>query len=402
MSAARADTSNHSPDQASRTFGPGQPAPRDPAILQVTEQTRTYPCPNCGADLSFDPGSQSLTCCSCGTEIAIDPSAARTDQISKKELATVMTELSRLQANPTTQFSGDKEIICQSCGGHTIFQGTLTALRCPYCNTAIQRNDVHQSPARLPIDGLLPLRVAKDEARSNVESWINSRWFAPGAFKKYRTLGIFTSIYLPYFSYDSETTTSYRGAMGITRIETYTDSDGNQQTSTTTDWYPRSGVVSNQFEDVTGHAAQGLDDQKLAELEPWPMELTHHYSPEFVAGHLSRTYDFDPGEVFLNRARPRMEEFIISTIRSDIGGDQQRIYHYDVDWLSVRFCQLLLPVWMLTVTYKEKPFQLFINGVTGEVHGRRPWSAPKICLAVLGVLCALVLIYWISTSGSAN
>ena len=43
---------------------------------------------------------------------------------------------------------------------------------------------------------------------------------------------------------------------------------------------------------------------------------------------------------------------------------------------------LLLPIWLLTVIYEQKPFQVYINGVTGEVHGARPYSKVKILAAV--------------------
>lgn len=373
-------------------FPPGPQ--RDPAIFQVTEQTRTYPCPNCGGVLAFDPQSQQLKCPNCGSVVPLSPDIADPARITKRELAPAMAQLAAQQSNAAAQVSGDKEIVCQSCGGHTIFTGTLTALRCPFCNTAIQRDDIQQSPTRLPIDGILPLRIDTKDARSRIEQWINSRRFAPNAFKKYRELGSFSSIYLPYFSYDSATTTRYTGMRGIHRTETFRDSQGNTQTRIVTDWYPARGTVSNRFEDVTGHATYGLDDDKVTSLEPWPMEYTHPYSPEFVAGHLSRTYDWDAQHVFVERTKPRMESVIDSTIRADIGGNEQRISSRDIDWLTVQFNQLLLPVWMLTVTFQQRPFQVVINGVTGEVQGRRPWSAVKITLAVLAALILIALIYF--------
>ena len=276
--------------------------------------------------------------------------------------------------------------------GH-LHRGALPVLQHP-----IQRSDVQDAPTRLPIDGVLPLRINEKDARVRIEQWINSRRFAPNAFK-YRELGSFSSIYLPYFSYDAATT-RYTGMRGIYRTETYRDSEGRTQTRTVTDWYPAAGVVNNQFEDVTGHASDGLDDQKITELEPWPMDWSHQYSPQFVAGHLSRTYDWDASQVFERFVEPRMESVIDATIRADIGGNVQQIHSRDINWLMVRFCQLALPVWMLTVTYKQNPFQVVINGVTGEVQGRRPWSAVKITFAVIvGLLLVLLVVWLVQTYG---
>ncbi|GAA2182720.1 hypothetical protein GCM10009785_23210 [Brooklawnia cerclae] len=373
------------------------PSRFDPAMLHVTEATRTYPCPACGGMLAFEPDSQALVCTSCGNTLPVSAEVARPAVIPKRELSSAMSQLAALQANATTSVSGDKEVVCQSCGGHTVFTGTLTAIRCPYCNTPIQRDDVQAAPTRLAIDGILPLQVGAKRAREAIEKWINTRRFAPNAFKKYRDVGSFTSVYLSYFSYDAATTTSYTGQRGIHRTETYRDSEGRTQTRIVTDWYPASGVVRNRFEDVTGHANTGLDDQKVTELEPWPMQYSRPYSPEFVAGHLCRTYDQDANQVFGALVEPRMEGVIDSTIRNDIGGNEQRIFSRDITWHTVAFSQLLLPVWMLTVTYKAKPFRVFINGITGEVQGRRPWSAVKITLAILAGILLLVVLYALYT-----
>lgn len=376
---------------------PAPGVPPDPAILHVTEQTRTYPCPSCGGTLAFDADSQALRCTSCGNVVQLASEVARATVIGKRDLSSAMAQLAQLQASAQTRVSPDLEVVCQNCGGHTVFSGTLTAVRCPYCNTPIQRDDVQAAPTRLPIDGILPLQISVKSAEQRIEEWINTRRFAPNAFKKYREVGSFTSIYLPYFSYDAATRTAYSGMRGIHRTETYRDAQGQTQTRIVTDWYPASGVVSNSFEDVTGHASQGLDDNKITELEPWPMNYSRQYSPQFVAGHLSRTYDWDAEQVFSGRVMPRMEGVIDMTIRSDIGGNEQRILSRDISWLMVRFSQLLLPVWMLTVTYKQKPFQVVINGVTGEVQGQRPWSWIKITLAILAAVLVVAAVYYLYT-----
>ncbi|EPH02944.1 hypothetical protein HMPREF1531_02262 [Propionibacterium sp. oral taxon 192 str. F0372] len=366
----------------------------DRAVLHLTEATRTYPCPNCGANLAWNPTSQDLGCGACGTHLPLTPDVAEPTQVIKRDLDSTMEAFTA--QNQTAQFQADKEIVCQNCGGHTLFTGTLTTVRCPYCNTPIQRDDVQDSPLRLPIDAVLPLSIDLDTATQAIEKWINTRRLAPSAFKKYRQLGSFTSVYLPYFSYDAATTTRYDGARGVTRVEVYTDSEGNTHTRTHVDWYPVAGVVKNAFADVTGHATAGLQDEKVTELEPWPMEAAHPYSPQFVAGHLARTYDADPRQVFDRLVEPRMESVIEQTICSDIGGDFQRIHSMRVLWHMLRFAQLALPVWMLTVTFKGQPFQVMVNGVTGEVQGQRPWSAVKITLLVLlgvAIVIALLLLY---------
>lgn len=349
--------------------------------------------------LGFDPETQGLRCASCGTVVPLSGEVARIAPVAKRDLTQAMNDLARLvEQAPTTL---EREVVCQSCGGRTLFTGSFTAVRCPYCNTPIQRDDVQAAKTRFKIDGVLPFQVPEKRAREEIDQWINGRWFAPNEFKKYRELGSFTSIYLAYFDYDAETHTRYTGQRGQNYYVTVGSGD-NQRTEMRTNWYPASGVVGNQFADVTGLANTGLDPAKVQELEPWPMELARPYSPEYVAGHLSRTYDTDAGQVFHESVRPRMESIIESTVRQDIGGDQQRISSMDVSWPSLTFSQLALPVWMLTVTYRTRPFQVFINGVTGEVQGQRPYSAVKITAAIIAGIIVIVGIFLLYQMLSGN
>ena len=91
-------------------------------------------------------------------------------------------------------------------------------------------------------------------------------------------------------------------------------------------------------------------------------------------------------------AERRMEQAIESTIRRDIGGDRQQISSKQTNYQSLTFTHLLLPIWLLTVIFQGQPFQVFINGVTGEVQGQRPWSKVKIALAVLAVLVVIGIV----------
>ncbi len=369
------------------------PETRDRAVLHSTEQTRTYPCASCGGELHFDPKLQKLSCDHCGSvyELTADTAALAVEQDLRTAIAAL--QASRAQGLQSLVVQ-EKEVVCQNCGGHSTFSGSLTAERCPYCATPIQRDDVHTAPERLAVDGVVPFQIDDKTATAAIEQWINSRRFAPTEFKTYNRTGSFTSVYMAYFTYDADTQTQYSGRRG----DDYTVSVGSgedRRTETRTDWRPASGVVSNSFDDVTVFANDGFDSKRIATLEPWPTNTAKPYSPEYVAGHLCRTYDHDV-EQCLVQATATMEQGIDQTIRQDIGGDHQEIHSRNINWYKMTYKHLLLPIWLLTVIYQEKPFQVYINGVTGEVQGARPWSKVKIIIAaavVLVILIALVVLF---------
>jgi len=367
---------------------PGPPPTRDPASYQHSEQTRTYPCPSCGDQLAFDPRTQSLACRSCGRTVAIAPPQG---QIEGHELGAAMARIRQASDQQMAALLGTaKEVVCQNCGGRTRFEGTVTATRCPYCASVIARDDIQDAPARLPADGVIPMQVDEKTARSMIDQWVNSRWFAPTEFKKYREVGAFTSLYASYFVYDAQSTTEYRGQRGIEYTVTVGYGD-DERVETRVNWYPVSGVVQNTFDDVPALANTGFDAQRVRELEPWPTEHALPYSPEYMAGHATRTYDLDADQAF-GEARAQMEPVVDGTIRADIGGDRQQISWRDIRFDTIAFKYLLLPMWLLTVVYEGRPFQVFINGVTGEVQGQRPWSKVKIIAASVAALLAIIAI----------
>lgn len=362
----------------------------DRAMLHRTERTRTYPCAACGAQLMFDPVGQDLLCPSCGNRSAI---TAPAEPVVARELGPAIEELRRLQAGEAgPRVDGEWEVKCQNCGGTTTFTGSLTATRCPYCATPIQRDDVHNAPARLPVDGLVPFLVGEKQARELVEKWVSKRWFAPSNFRRYRRIGAFSSLYTAYFTYDADTESWYTGERGEDyQVRVGTDSDGDPVYETRTRWFPAAGQVTNDFADLPVLANDNMNRDRIRALEPWPVEQARSYSPEFVAGHLCRTYDKDCEESF-PEAQQRMEAVIESTVRSDIGGDHQRVHTLNTSWNRLAYKHLLLPLWLLTVVYMDKTYQVYINGLTGEVSGDRPWSKVKIAAAIVAALAIIVAI----------
>ncbi len=289
-----------------------------------------------------------------------------------------------------THLADEKEIVCQSCGGHTTFVGTLTTTKCPYCATPIQRTDIHEAPDRLAVDGVLPFAITEKAATEALRAWVNKRWFAPNEFKKYSTFGSFESVYTAYFTFDAAAVTRYQGERGITRTRTVGHGE-NRRTETYTTWHRASGVVHNEFDDIVIGANTGFDDRRIAKLEPWPTHQVRPFSGDYLAGHLARTYDRDLDECHRD-ARHQMDGVIDSTVRQDIGGDQQRVHNKQSTFRNETYKHLLLPIWLLTVLYQAKPYQVYMNGVTGEIHGERPWSKVKIALAVVAAIIVVAVI----------
>jgi hypothetical protein len=336
----------------------------------------------------FNVAKQNLVCPYCSNEQEIE--RATTGAVQARAYRAAVAALRSGAGGEGPQLQGEHEVVCQNCGGHTTFSGTLTSTKCPYCTTPIQRDDVHDAPNRLAVDGVLPFKVDERSANEAVQAWINKRWFAPKEFKKYGKAGAFNSVYMAYFSYDAETTTQYRGERGD-NYEVTVGSGDNKRTETRTRWRNVSGQVDNEFEDILVHANEGLNRRHVDKLEPWPLGQVQPFSPEYVAGHLCRTYDHDVEHCF-GDAEQTIDKKVERTIKRDIGGDKQRIHAKDTHYRLLDYKHLLLPLWLLTVKFEGAAHQVMVNGVTGEVHGSRPWSKVKLAIAILLALLAVIVV----------
>jgi len=353
------------------------------------DRPRVFPCEECGADLEFNIGVQSLKCPYCGhvKAIELDPAAA----VSEQDLGAALAKIAERRGRQRqTDEQGFREVHCTPCGGIVRFIGTLTSGQCAYCGSPLQLNDVHDSPERIPVDGVLPFRIDRGWAHNHLRDWVRTRWFAPNDFKRYGIDGRFNGIYLPYWTFDTLTTNHYVGQRGEHYWVTV-GSGKNRRRVRRTRWYPASGTFQRFFDDVLIVAGAGLPTERLMALEPWPLKECAPFNQEMLSGFLARTYDVELDAGFA-QARTIIDQAVAEEVRRRIGGDEQSVHSIDTRYDAVTYKHLLLPVWMLAYRYRDKPYQVVINAGTGEVQGDRPYSWVKITLAALAAVAAVGII----------
>jgi hypothetical protein len=129
--------------------------------------------------------------------------------------------------------------------------------------------------------------------------WLGSLWFAPNGLLDYARKGRkLEGVYLPYWTYDAQTESSYTGQRGTvyytTRPVTVRDQNGNMRTEMRQEaqirWSPASGRVRRFFDDVLVLASRSLPRDHTEALMPWDLSHLEPYQPEFLAGFRSETY----------------------------------------------------------------------------------------------------------------
>ena len=341
---------------------------------------QNFLCQNCGGVIKYDICSEHFRCSSCQTQYEVE---TLTDTVKEYDFTLYAQRESQAVA-----FQGRAVTHCQNCGCEIAFEEFQVATTCSMCGSS-QVATVKQA-AGIPPDGIIPFQVDKEEARQKFRKWAKSRWFAPNDFKKKFGEGALSGMYLPFWTYDATAVAAYRGRGGINRTET--DKEGH--TRTVTDWSNVSGVVDTVFDDVLVCATDR--EVQLQGILPFhTVENTKPYSPTYLSGFSAELYKIRADAGF-ETAKTKMEQELRDLARQDI---LRRFDRADVrtvlpKYSNVTYKHLLLPIWASTFGYKGKTFQYFVNGETGEVDGKRPYSVPKIIAAVLGALALLALLFY--------
>ena len=339
--------------------------------------------------MKYDPESEALMCAQCG---------------NREEIAVTDEQVVELDFREYMERGGSDEdkmtvhtVQCSSCGAVTTLEDNVESARCVYCTTPLVVEQAHDETVIRP-KSMLPFGITEKEAMGKFKKWLTSYFWLPNKLKK-ATLNAkqFRGTYLPHWTYDSATTSRYTGQRGehYYVTETYTE---NGQTKTRrvrkTRWYPASGVVHVNFDDVLVGASKSIPEKYMQALQPWDLDRMVDFDKKFLSGYVTEKYQVDLKEGW-GKATNIMDGTIRSAVRRDIGGDEQRIHSVSTSHRNVTFKHILLPVYLSAYRYKEKLYNFYVNARTGEVQGKRPVSWIKVTIAVILGLAAIgAIIYF--------
>jgi DNA-directed RNA polymerase subunit RPC12/RpoP len=360
-----------------------------------------YTCSNCGADLAFNPIQGVLKCDYCGHEEVISQTKEQPQERSYQ--AYVNNSKVRLEKLSATAV----EVNCADCGANITFEPPKVAGSCPFCAAKIVAQPKIADPTIAP-EGIVPFSLGRQDARKNLQKWMKDLWFAPNDLKQLAQPEKIQGVYLPFWTYDTQTVSSYSGQRGdyyyVTENYTEKNDNGEEVTKTRqvkhTRWTSVSGMVNGSFDDVLVPATKLVDVGNLKALEPWNLkESLRAYEPSYLAGFEAQRSQLTLEEG-LAEAKKTIDNEINYSVKRDIGGDEQEVYNVSTDYQKITFKHILLPVWLASYRYKQRQFQVLINAQTGEVQGERPYSPMKIFLAVLGgvfvIAIIILIIFWLS------
>ncbi len=351
-------------------------------------------CQNCGAILKYQPGTKNLVCTYCGTNNEIEVSGEVLEEINYEQFIATGFESQDTQTVVLAH--------CQSCGASTTLPPNVTASECPFCGRSLVVKNASTCEVLKP-KGLLPFNIDHKAAHQKYSDWLHGLWFAPNNLKRHASQpDKLIGIYIPYWTYDSQTDSTYNGLRGdnyttyVTQPVTVNGQTSMQQVPVVkVRWSPASGRVRVFFDDVLVVACTSLPADYINNLEPFDLMNLEPFNEKYLSGFRAERYQVEVKDGLV-AAKVRMDVAIRQSVKQQIGGDVQQITTLNTNFYDITFKHILLPIFISAYRYNGKVYRFLVNGRTGKVTGERPLSYIKIALTIIAVIAIIALIMYLT------
>ncbi len=323
--------------------------------------TIQHKCKTCGASLLFNPESQLMSCPYCLTLLDV------------ADLKDEDGDLSSVDKNDVLEWSADElqymcEYQCVSCGGDIYTDDTTSATLCPYCGNAVVLRG--RLSGDLKPYQIIPFQISKEKALIGLDVFIGRKRFVHKEFIDKRKLDEVKGLYVPFWAYDS----LIHGDMTFDCYNEYSWTEGDYE-YTEREYYRVKRIGDMHFNDLPVAASSKVSAEMMESIEPYD----HSKCRDFITGYLSG-YVADKYDISSESTRPRAEERMFSTVRSEIRStvnyDVVKVSEsaFDMPWCETKY--VLYPVWLISSKWNNKMFIFAMNGQSGKTAGNLPvgWS----------------------------
>lgn len=341
------------------------------------ENIQQYKCPNCSADLRFNPNKQGFVCEYCDSFFTPEECKAANEKMEAEE---------RERAKDSEEFEQSNNLyVCPSCGAELITDQNTSATECYYCHNPVVlkgRLSGEYRPAKV-----IPFKVSREQAHDIFHAWCKKRWFLPKSFVSQSQLLHMQGVYVPFWVADCD----IHGRMRAVCKKTRTWTTGSYQYTETKE-FDVYRDASLKFEGIPADGSSKIEDALMEAIEPFDYRDTVDFEMAYLSGFLSDKYDVNKGQVFprvRNRAVNGSDQLLRASM---VGYSSVRVTQSDMHILSTKWQYMLLPVWFMTYQYGDKQYAFAINGQSGKQAGTPPLNVAKLLLVCAAIVLGCTLL----------
>lgn len=336
-----------------------------------------YKCPNCNADLRFNPKKQGFSCAFCDSFFTAEECKTANEQMLAEEQAA---------APASDAFAEQNQLYhCESCGAELITDLQTTATECLYCHNPVVLNGRLSGEYRP--SKVIPFKISREQAEEIFRTWCGKRKFLPKDFLSESQLIHLHGVYVPFWVADCH----IRGMMTAEchKIRRWTSGD-NHYTEVREYEVIRNAELD--FEGIPADGESKVPDELMEAIEPFDYRETVNFEMAYLSGFMSDKYDVNKAQVF-PRVRNRAVNGSDQMLRSSMTGyDSVRVIRSEMNILQTKWQYMLLPVWFMSYQYQGKRYDFAVNGQTGKQAGTPPLNQGKLSLVCLMIVLVSALL----------
>ena len=341
-----------------------------------------FVCPNCGANINFDPGKQLLHCDFCDTDLSPDSVIQKDDAVES-----TYTE-SEADANSETGFKEYTTTIytCKECGGEILAYDNTVATFCSYCGASTVLSS-RIGKERAP-EYIIPFKITKEQSAELYRKAVKKALFAPAYMKEDTVIEKFRGIYMPYWIYDFKENrpASLRGQedhrSGDYIIHTHYDINTN---------------VDAEYNGLAYDASSQFNDNLSEAIAPFDFNTAVPFNTTYMSGFYADAADTD-AKLYADQARMIVTADIYNNIARDPAVKKITLKTDSMSNLAPEKTESRLgyfPVWFLSCKNKDRITYAVINGQTGEVATDIPIDFKKYLISSLIVTIPLFALLYL-------
>ena len=324
-----------------------------------------YKCPCCGGSIVFDSTIQKMKCPYCDTEFEMETLANYDNELRNEQADDMRWDMSAREEWQDNEEGQLNAYICHSCGGEIACDENTAATSCPFCGNPVVM--MGRLSGTLKPSYVIPFKVSKKDAKAALKRHYEGKRLLPKVFKDQNHIDEVKGVYVPFWLFDTGADVNVR--YKATKVRSWSDSKYNYM-ETTFYAVSRSGMID--FEKVPVDGSIKIPNELMESIEPFNFSEAVDFQTAYLAGYLANKYDVDAGqsvERANERIRKSAEDIFYNTVQ---GYTTVRKETSNIQLHNGRVVYALLPVWLLSTTWKNKNYLFVMNGQTGKMVGDLP------------------------------
>lgn len=331
-------------------------------------------CANCGGTLRYDVAGYALVCDFCG----------QVKRLHRPEEGIVVggMDFNAAIAAAGSKWGASKKLLaCKSCGAQLLCDMEQMSGMCPFCGSAVVLS-AEEANCGLAPNAIIPFKIPKGPIEKRFYRWNKFAFWSPEKFRRGKVLENLTPVYVPYWTFDTDTVTTYTGRFG------HTVGSGD---SARTRWEQKTGIVEKHFSNRTVCASRKFfSDALLNRVTGFKTSELIPYEPEMLSGMSAEVATIGIDEAWNYVRLTDFKKDILRACESHEGADCSSNVQYSTEFYNTNFKYVLAPVWLSGCKYGGKIYNVAASGTNGSAHCNRPLSIAKL-ITFLVLLTAYIV-----------